>query len=342
MTRQISLESIAEADARYAKQVLAKNAALRDAEAFSLEKLNLLREVIARDPPPNVHVLVTAGSMARREASAQSDLDLIITTDLSRHSVDEALVCEWRSSLCKKLQFEEPNARGVFIKPVDIKNLTTNSGDSEEQYDQVAKRILFILESTWLYQEDEYEILLRRIVDIYAEDVRQDPKKNFVYLLNDVVRFFRALCVNYQHTKSATEFGKWPIRNTKLRHSRVIMYFSMISAIGLLSRYDGADKIDMLVSLIKLPPLRRLAVAYELSGDRAFFKVAQFYNQFLAVLSNGDNRKELRDLEYASRYDSRTFAQLKANSDGLSSELLRFFEARRRDWDDRFFEYMIL
>ncbi|WP_206542723.1 hypothetical protein, partial [Sphingomonas endophytica] len=161
-------------------------------------------------------------------------------------------------------------------------------------------------------------------------------------LLNDVIRYFRAICVNYQYTTTETADGKWPIRNLKLRHSRVLMYFSMVAAIGSLSRVHDEQKIKALKEFVTMPPLMRLFVAYRISDDGAFYKVAGYYNTFLALLSKPETRREIYGLDYKVRYGSDVFSQLKANSDALSSELLRFYEARRRVWDDRFFEYMLL
>lgn len=44
---------------------------------------------------------------------------------------------------------------------------------------------------------------------------------------------------------------------------------------------------------------------------------------------------------YENRYSKPEFASLKANSDGLIAELLRFVLSRRGNWSERFFEYLI-
>ena len=45
--------------------------------------------------------------------------------------------------------------------------------------------------------------------------------------------------------------------------------------------------------------------------------------------------------DYDLRYLKRSYADLKANSDGVIAELLRFVLARRNEWTERFFEYLI-
>ena len=47
-------------------------------------------------------------------------------------------------------------------------------------------------------------------------------------------------------------------------------------------------------------------------------------------------------LEPGRRYESVVFSQMKANSDAFASEVMRFLNARRGVWSDRFFEYLVL
>lgn len=327
---------------RYRAEVLSRYPAIADAETFSLETLRKTRQAISDNPPPEtVKILAAAGSLARLEASEESDLDLIIITR-DGATVDEDTLSAWRDGLCDRLKIERPNPNGVFIKSTPYGQVVSIAGYAEEHYSDVAKRVLTVLESEWLFGDNDYQQLLDEVLDCYGQDVKSNPHKVFLFLLNDVIRFFRALCVNYQHTKSETNDGKWPIRNLKLRHSRVLMYFSMVAAIGSLSPREAADKVETLRLLIAMPPLRRLHAAYALSGDAGFDRVAELYNRFLARLSDKTVRDELKGLEYENRYGSELFKELKTNSDELATELARFYETRRGEWNEKFFEYMVL
>lgn len=346
MTTSTIVSRILDAEEGYDASVLSRYNAIRRAEEFSEAKLGEIRSWVLQAPPPeevSVHLLAAAGSLARKEASPASDLDLIIVTekDLVEEGPRESLK-EWRANLCKSLGLDSHNPRGVFAHPLSLEEIRAGAGSEKEPYAKASIRILTLLESDWISAQDNYSAALTHIIGEYSADVEKDPRKNFVFLMNDVIRYFRTVCVNYQHTKSETEDGKWPVRNIKLRHSRVLMYFSMIATIGLLSREHSDQKIHALKSMIELPPLRRLFVCYQISGDMSFYKIAGLYDVFLDVLSEKESRDELKGLEYDDRYDSRIFAHLKATSDALCSELLRFYEARRPDWDNRFFEYMLV
>jgi hypothetical protein len=240
--------------------------------------------------------------------------------------------------------YPAPNPKGVFAQPVTIAKLMSVAGDSHETYGDLSRRILLLLESRSIYRKDEYARLLRKLIDRYATDVSEQAgrkTKNFVFLLNDIIRYFRTICVNYQFTKEVTEWGKWPIRNIKLRHSRVLMYFSLVASIGVLSTHFEDDKVDILAALMSAEPLRRLYIAYNLSGDTGFFRVAGYYNVFLDSLNNKEVRGRLSEIDYRDRYESREFMILKTNSDAFAAEILRFLDARRGTWSDRFFEYLM-
>lgn len=339
----VSSEILARLDrarADYEAEVLVRYRALKTADDYSHTRIDAIRDAVTASPPPaECQVLAVAGSLARLEASEASDLDLIMT--MSPDS-DADAVMAWRDALCAGLEIDKPNPKGVFYSPAHHSAIESISGFENESYQNIAQRVLFILESEWIHNQDGYSSTIDKITESYTRDVKDDPKKNFVFLLNDVIRFFRAVCLNYQFNTAETADGKWPIRNIKLRHSRVIMYFSMVLSIGLLSKCRDAEKIDCLKTLIKMTPLERIFFVYKVSEDDGFYKVFGFYNSFLGLVSKPDTRDGLKKLEYADRYDSETFSLLKSNSDALASELFRFYETRRAAWSERFFEYMLL
>lgn len=311
----------------------------------SLESLTQIRAYFAANPPPpesKVSTLAVAGSLARLEASALSDLDLIVATESPIANGALGALTHWRDTSCETLNLEKPNPKGVFYAPSHISSIMKIAGESAEGYDLAAKRTLLILESKWTYDRPNYENLLEGVLASYIQDVKNDPRKNFVFLLNDVIKYFRSLCVNYQFTKSEIEYGKWPIRNIKLRHSRIVMYFSMVMAIGVLSSVDPEEKIEALNILVRMEPIQRLFSCYCISRDDGFDLFVKRYDLFLERLGEKDVRIELEGLDYDRRYDSPYFAELKRNSDELTTILYEFYCRRANDWGARFFEYMIL
>src|SRR6202142_670867 len=91
-----------------------------------------------------------------------------------------------------------------------------------------------------------------------------------------------------------------------------------------------------------LTPLERVFRVYQDRKDHSWFRFFGYYDVFLRIMSNSDSRNHLRELEYGERYNSEGFGILKANSDGLAGEIVRFILDRRQQWSDRFFEYIII
>jgi predicted nucleotidyltransferase len=164
-----------------------------------------------------IETIAVAGSYARLEASALSDFDvLVVLNDDSDQVRAHRTVLDFIASK----GYPTPNPKGVFAQPVTVEKLRSVAGGTHEEYGDLSRRILLLLESRPVYKPDRYNSLMKALIDTYASDVVEQTgrkTKNFVFLLNDIIRYFRTICVNYQYTKEVTEWGKWPIRNIKLR-----------------------------------------------------------------------------------------------------------------------------
>lgn len=300
--------------------------------------------------PPEVRTVAVAGSLGRMEAASEagvSDCDLLIVlTDKPDRKTAEAndlSSAVWNA--LGPLNLDRPKKDGVFHSPTDAIELcsTEKIGKHGEDVRTFAKRLLLLLETQPVYNDAEYEATVGAVVDMYAKDyVDKDPRKEWGFLLNDLIRYFRSICVNYQWD-FRNDGRKWRIRNVKLRHSRLVMYGGLLALLGECSR-DREDKVKWLKNRLSMTPLERLAWAYGESGDTNFFRVAGFYDTFLGLMSQKEVRKRLGDADndsYQARYKNRDYALLKANSDAAVAELLRFTLARHGRWSERFFEYLI-
>jgi hypothetical protein len=300
--------------------------------------------------PGEVVTLAVAGSLGRMDAAKDvSDCDLLVVLRddvLKVESASKGMFDHVWERL-KPLNLNPPKSTGTFSKPTSIEQLCDEKlfGAAEEDMRTFAKRLLFLLESQPVYEANNYEKVIDAVVNSYAKVyVANDPRKEWGFLINDLIRYFRALCVNYQWD-FRNEHGKWPLRNIKLRHSRLIMYGGLLMLLGECSR-ERADKVTWLKNRLHLTPLERIALVYAENQDTNFFRLAGYYNTFLAMLSDSGVRKELngdqvKEGSYDTRYQMPCYATLKANSDGLVAELIRFILGRRGAWSERFFEYLI-
>jgi hypothetical protein len=286
------------------------------------------------------------------EASDRSDCDLIVVLsdkvslrgDDGKHTKQATDLYDavWES--LKPLALELPKRTGVFARPTNREELLDKAGDAGEGADVFSKRLLLLLESQPVSSDERYGELIDAIVGRYAKGyVEHDSTKEWTFLLNDLIRYFRAICVNYQWSFD-NEAEKWPLRNVKLRHSRLIMYGGLLFLLGEASKIRE-NKVEWLRSRLALTPLERMAWVYEENRDWSFQRIAGLYDVFLSQISDMETRKSLNvdpaEPAYSKRFNNPHYGALKTNSDALMAELLRFVFAQRGGWSERFFEYLI-
>ena len=311
-------------DTGFEGEILSKYDGIRSNWTFSTERIRKLESELEGCfdvSDPELTSVVAFGSYARLEASRLSDLDyLVVTSDdnLDRDRANDIVL-----DVIGGLGIRRPNPKGVFQGVVCNQELFSGIGSKADGYDELSRRLLHLLESRPLWGKIAYRKNIYELMKEYGEDVSNDPRKNYVFLLNDLIRYFRTICVNYAYSKSE-QYEQWPIRNLKLRHSRVLMYLSLVAMLGVLSTYRNDDKNEKLETLVRLTPLERLFYAYKEVGDTGFYKIAGYYDVFLRFISDERTREILRGLEYDDRYGSHQFCVLKANSDALAAELTRF------------------
>lgn len=328
----------------------------------SKELIEKIREKLTNLPKnSNIKTIAAAGSLGRMEAcNDTSDADLIIVlsddiklnTETVNKEAQEAYDQVWQC--LNDIQLDKPKSDGVFSTPTNKTELLNLIGDAKkENYKVFAKRLLLLLETQLIYNNEEYDNLLSSIIDKYAEGyIKEDSKKEWTFLLNDLIRYFRSIAVNYQWSFE-NDPVKWRIRNIKLRHSRLVMYGGLLMLLGEASK-ERQDKINWLKTHLTKTPLERIAWVYEQNKDYNFQRIAGFYNVFLSYLNKPEVREKLKDnsssnintngqvnSSYQERYKDPDFSHLKANSDGLISEFIRFIFDRRGAWTERFFEYLI-
>jgi hypothetical protein len=314
----------------------------------SHEVLAELRERFAGDDRfSGVQTIAIAGSFGRFEGSRASDADCIVVLrdDVSSRADAERAALSAITHHLAQMRIRAPNPEGSFAKPRLRRELLPDPlagdmGSESEATDIISKRMLMLLESRPVLDDAEYHSCVHAIFDRYALYVRGEPSKEHLYLLNDLVRYFRYICVNYQ-AKFDRENESWPLRNIKLRHSRIVMYMGLLALLGEASKYDDERKVLTVETGLSLTPLDRIAFVYERNDDSAFALVAELYETFLSRVSDERTRAELNGLEYGLRYDNQLFSSLKSNSDALQTELARFIFARRGQWSSRFFEYLL-
>jgi predicted nucleotidyltransferase len=185
--------------------------ALATAWDYTVARLEELRTRLTDQFSKDVVTVALAGSLGRLEASRKSDVDYImIVTDESKGPENIGIM----NRHLAELRFDPPNPKGVFAKARTVDELVSKFGDADEPLDLFGKRLLLLLECRPIFHPEGFEECVKKVFDRYANYVLQEPTKEFVVLLNDLIRYFRAICVNYE-SSFIRENEKWTIRNIK-------------------------------------------------------------------------------------------------------------------------------
>lgn len=247
--------------------------------AFSCERMEMLRARLAglreMESFPNLSIYAT-GSYARNEASGFSDIDLFFLHKGSRATertsrLDELRLFARVIEAVEDMHFPTFSNDGEYIKLLFLGDMLEVLGGREDDFhNYFTARMLLLLESTPLVNDSLYSEVLETIVGAYFRDYPDHPS-NFrpVFLINDILRFWKTLCLNYEHRRNRPSDDqekrrKQHVKNFKLKFSRMITCFGTIAAICALPPPIGTQHI---MALTRKMPLERLVDAIEPHPD---------------------------------------------------------------------------
>jgi len=294
--------------------------------------------------------VVVAGSYGRMDANEKSDLDFFIVHD-KRNGVDleneEQKIAIVRK-IAQELSISMPSSGGAFSSVIDLSYLLSTAGSRDDTLNQLARRLLLLMECRPVYNSSLFNnTIINGLLDHYMIRPSRDPDKDPVLLLNDLIHYFRAICVNVEFSFwNANEKEKQGLRNIKLRHSRVLIYAGLLLLILNVSTHKNEKENYLRKYIQSTPksacsPLERIYHVYKDNSDYNFSRIAESYDLFLSKLQDDNVRNELGNLDYGDRYKSRYYTELRLNSQFLISELTRFVFANKHKWNPQIIEYLI-
>jgi hypothetical protein len=258
-----------------------------EGERFSERVLSRIRRDLATITRTDDFAVVANGSFARREASGESDLDyfLICDSDKKRQLAEKAL--PRIKTILRKHVKKEPAAGGAFGEVESIYGMVLNIGGSKDDNAKITRRILFLLEGEWLYNESKFLGYREAILSKYLRKTISDHQ--FCrFLLNDLIRYYRTICVDFEH-KTQEQGKAWGTRNIKLVFSRKLLYFSGILVAAETWQQTYRVKRERILELLSMTPTRRIE---NVCGERAR-EALNYYGLFLERLSDPKTRKML-------------------------------------------------
>ncbi|MDX6653049.1 MAG: hypothetical protein QOJ38_1830, partial [Solirubrobacterales bacterium] len=247
-TRVSPLEALAGASGVAFPQLLAA----REATGVELAA----RRRALRDVPVDAGVaVVLMGSWGRGEVTSGSDDDvLVVTTGAPGPGVRPAL------EDLRGVVGGATGSQGIFNTTVGVDDLC-RFGLADDDNANTTRRLLLLLESAPLLGAPAYERALRTILRSYLAGDRRDRRPPR-FLLNDVIRYWRTITVDFEGKLRSGGGQKWALRVAKLRTSRTLLFAGGLLPV-LECHHVVADEVeDLLLDAFRLPVTDRVAAAF--------------------------------------------------------------------------------
>ena len=272
------------------------------ARAEADRQLEAMRAAAKDVIPYDAGVIVGVnGSVARREVTSGSDVDLFFLTTRDDAEAARPIQEAFRDRL-RADGVKMPAHGGVFENPLSVKDILSNIGGDADTNAYLTRRMLYLLEGEWLHDRPAFENLREKLIGHYVRDSLED-RKLCRYLLNDVIRYWRTICVDFEE-KTADGGKPRAIRLVKLRFARMMLYFGGVAAIARTDDDVPAEtKRAMLLETFAMPPADRLTQAF---GDTEMEAPLAAYATFLNAIDDTairdalerDGHEGLETIEY--------------------------------------------
>jgi hypothetical protein len=176
---------------------------------------------------------------------------------------------------------------GEYLKVHELDDLIAGTGSSQDDSENLfTTRLLLLLESKPLAGEATHRSAVDQVLNMYFRDGTRG-RKDFrpLFLLNDILRYWRTLCLNYERDR-ANPGKPWWKRNLNLKFPRKLTIFSSVLAL-ITARMASADDFR---AIVHFTPHERLAFALDALDDArlqaSYAEVLDDYESFLAAKSH--------------------------------------------------------
>ncbi|WP_210492869.1 DUF294 nucleotidyltransferase-like domain-containing protein [Patulibacter sp. SYSU D01012] len=270
---------------------------------------------------PADSALLLMGSWGRAELLDNSDADwLLVLGDERAPEEDLQSSVDAISRGFRDHGLDPPGSQGVFGTWARGQDVLRRIGLDADSNTNLTRRILILLESVALTnREARNELraqLLKRYLGVTARDFGV-PR----FLLNDLVRYWRTICVDFAGKENESGLG-WGLRNAKLRNSRKMLFASGLLPALLCHQLAAQDQYLFLSDQLSAVSVDRIAYAF-LTADAidAGARCLAAYDQFLGLIDDGNARAELKSLQRAHVGRSEAFAEARALGKEIQASL---------------------
>lgn len=273
----------------------------------SQQRLNELRNELRLVYPAgnftNCICIYACGSMGRLEMTDSSDLDLFFVTEnndpqctpisnLDKYNFFSALY-----NVNSKLKYQDPSKGGMYWEFTPKENLLDIGSRQEDYNNSFTARMLLLLESKPLYNENAYRKIVKETIDRYFCDYADYPDEFYpLFLMNDILRYWYTLTLNYEYRRDDKDDpNKRYWKRLKLKYARLITCYSMLACM-----YHKNISPEYVQKCVEMTPFERLDM---LADERKEIKgivseIKSAYEWYLELRKEGPewwNNQENKD-----------------------------------------------
>jgi len=272
--------------------------------------------------------LVVFGSLARDEWTEKSDLDWGLLVDSQAHPEHFQVALQIAKLFEEHGIGKPPGRTGIFGNLIFSHELVHQIGGENDPNSNITRRLLLLLESRPIGSPDAYNRVVHVVLERYFNqdtNLLTADKKHFRvprFLLNDVVRFWRTMAVDFAGKQRERGGEGWALRNIKLRMSRKLIFTTgllmcLSCQTELQPSSESETSPDMLIRYVSrfvtLPPLEILGwglIWYQIS-DQTVMDLLDSYDLFLECLNDLKSRSHLENLSYEDSIGDTVFQQMR-------------------------------
>ncbi len=238
-----------------------------------------------------------AGSVGRGEVGDHSDLDIFILSKKPFSRLDELEILANIIEVNRELGFGRFSNDGQYLKVYSLNQMLDALGaphdDSENLF---TARILLLLESRPVYNESLYTEYLNKIINHYFRDQRGKRTFKPLFIINDLLRYWRTLCLNYELIRDNPE-RPWRKKNINLKFSRMLTIFGTVLPLIAKPLSESIEFQD----LATFSPHDRFAIGLDMLDDRTlkeeYIQFLDNYESFLSWKEQMGSKDKITDGE---------------------------------------------
>ena len=307
------------------------------------EVLKSLSEMLRTFTSDDVDIVVF-GSLARKEWTSGSDVDWTMLVDGQANPAHLTTSREISKAL-KEAKLPAPGSQGIFGNMAFSHEIVHHIGGQADTNRNTTQRILLLLEAVAISNCNNeplapYDRIVRQVLNRYLRSDsnfhKQADKESRIprFLLNDIVRYWRTMCVDFAYKDWEQAGQKWAIRNIKLRTSRKLLFLAGLFTVFSCFKNDSLSRDQSssdnylnrlqkhLLEYVHSTPLNIVVWTLQKLGmEDCCTAFLDSYEQFLCQIDDEKVREHLGNLKEDQVYSDKIFLDCRKISHDLQDTL---------------------